>query len=175
MLLAPFVKRSVRKLEEQYENDPDSLPEEVRASMYFTRLDDKAYEELKAGDLKRAETLAAELVKVSREFEGHWNYGNALHHGNTVLGLVAIKRGDIDNAVEYLSKSGNTPGSPQLDSHGPSFCLAIELLKHHRESEVLSYLSQIEKFWDFGYKHLPKWRADIEQGHVPANWKCLDY
>jgi hypothetical protein len=43
MLLTPFIKRSIHKLEEQYENDPKSLPEEICESNYFTRLTDQAH------------------------------------------------------------------------------------------------------------------------------------
>jgi hypothetical protein len=43
MLLTPFIKRSMHKLEEQYENDPKSLPEELCESSYFIRLTDQAH------------------------------------------------------------------------------------------------------------------------------------
>ena len=125
MLLSPLVRRSVRKSEEKYENDPGSLPEEVRRNMYFTRLDNEAYNELKNGNYDSEVSLAKELLKISSEFKDNWNYGNAIHHANTILGLVEVKKGDIDSAENFLSESGNTPGSPQLDSHGPSFCLAM--------------------------------------------------
>lgn len=175
MLLSPLVHRSVRKLEEQYENDPESLPEEVRRSMYFTRLDDKAYEELKNGNYSSAENLAKELLKISGEFKDNWNYGNAIHHSNTILGLIEIKKGNIDNAAKFLMKSGDTPGSPQLDSHGPSFCLAMELLLNNRSEDVLKYLSKVERFWEFGYKNLPKWKELIKKNDIPESWQRLQY
>ncbi len=62
MLLSPLVRRSMNKLEDQYANDPESLPSEIRESMYFTRLGKKAYEELRAENIKRAELLAKELL-----------------------------------------------------------------------------------------------------------------
>lgn len=175
LLLSPLVLRSVRKLEEKYENDPESLPEEVRRSMYFTRLDDKAYEELKNGNYDLAESLAKELLKISSEFKDNWNYGNAIHHSNTILGLVEIKKGNIDKAVKFLRKSGDTPGSPQLDSYGPSFCLAMELLLHDRSEDVLNYLSQVDRFWEYGYKELPKWIEVIKKDDIPESWQRLQY
>lgn len=175
LLLSPLVRRSVRKLEEQYENDPESLPEEVRRSMYFARLDDQAYEELKNGNYDSAENLANELLKISGEFKDNWNYGNAIHHSNTILGLIEIKKGNIDNAANFLIKSGDTPGSPQLDTHGPSFCLAMELLLKDRSEDVLNYFSQVERFWEYGYKKLPKWIEVIKNDEIPESWQRLQY
>jgi len=175
LLLAPLVRRTTRKLEEQYENDPDSLPDEVRRDMHFTRLDDKAYAELKKGNYDLAVKYAKDLLKVARDFKDHWNYGNAIHHANTILGLVAIKHDNVEKAVAYLNKAGKTPGSPQLNSFGPSFCLAVELLLKNRNSDVLDYLSQIDKFWDFGYKKIPSWRRAIESNDIPDAWQRLNY
>ena len=130
LLLAPLIRMKMKKLDEQYENNPESLPKEIRRDLDFTRLDEKAYEELLNGNYDVAEGLAKKLLKLSKEFKGHWNYGNALHHANTILGLVAVKRCNWLEAKKRLNKSGKTPGSPQLDSHGPNFCLAMELLLH---------------------------------------------
>jgi hypothetical protein len=87
----PLVKRSMRRFEEQYENDPDSLPEEIRESMYFTRLKEQARIALLNGKYENAAKLATEQIKLATRFKEHWNYGNAIQHGNTILGLVAIK------------------------------------------------------------------------------------
>jgi len=175
VLLSPLVRRSVRKLEEQYENDSTSLPEEIRRSMHFTRLDDKAYAELKKGKYDLAEKLATELLEISSEFKDNWNYGNAIHHSYTILGLVEIRKGNIDNAAKFLKRSGDTPGSPQLDSHGPSFYLAMELLLNDRNEDVLNYLSQVERFWEYGYRDLPKWIEVIKKDDIPESWQRLQY
>ncbi len=175
MLLAPIFLRKMRKLEKQYENDPDSLPEEVRKSMYFTKLDDRAYEELEKGNYDLAKKLAKELLNLSNDFKDNWNYGNAIHHANIILGLISVKEGNVGKAVGYLKESGKTPGSPQLDSHGPSFCLAMELILLDRNDDVLDYLSQVEVFWEYGYKVLPEWRKTIESNDIPDNWQRLKY
>ena len=81
--------------------------------------------------------LAAGEYEKSREFadlilqdnEPGWNFGNYLHHGNIVLGMIALSQDDIEGAGSYLLIAGSTPGSPQLDSFGPDFVLAKKLLE----------------------------------------------
>ncbi|MES9828409.1 MAG: tetratricopeptide repeat protein [Candidatus Thiodiazotropha sp.] len=175
LLLAPFVKRSMKKLEGQIENDPESVPEHIRKYHAFTKMDDQAYEELKSGNYDEARSISTELLKVAEQYKDDWNYGNALHHGNTVLGLIAIKEGKIDQAIKYLRKSGNVEGSPQLDSFGPSRCLAMELLLKDRNHEVIEYLESVESFWEHGYKELPKWIKIIRSGEIPETWQRLKY
>jgi hypothetical protein len=175
MLLTPLFKRSARWLEEQYENNPDSLPEEVRESMYFTRLKDQAYKALKSGEYENAGKLATEQIKLAAKFKGHWNHGNAIHHGNTILGFVALKNRDLEQAEKYLLKSAKIEGSPQLDTHGPCFSLAMELMVKGRKETVLQYLSSVEEFWEYGFKCLPKWRGDVKNGEIPDGWSRLEH
>jgi hypothetical protein len=67
-----------------------------------------------------------------------------------VLGLVALRQGSVANAKQYLLESGKTTGSPQLDSFGPDFTLAKELLQKGERETVLEYLSLCRKFWKMG-------------------------
>lgn len=175
LLLAPLVKRSVRKLEEKMANDPESVSEEIRNYHYFTKLDNKAYEELKNGDYAKAKKSAKKLLDISKEYRDDWNYGNALHHSNTILGLLSIKEGRLEEAVTYLLRSADTPGSPQLGSYGPSTCLAMELLLKNKDDEVVRYLEKVESFWGMGYKELPLLLEDIRSGEIPEKWQRLKY
>ena len=79
--------------------------------------------------------------------EKDWNYGNVIHDANLILGRVALKKGNIEKAKYYLLEAGKTPGSPQLNSFGPSFILARELLEKGGKSTVLEYLDLVSKFW----------------------------
>ena len=65
----------------------------------------------------------------AQKIKSDWNYGNALHKGNIVLGRIALERGDIAGAKEHLLAAGQTPGSPQVGSFGPNTTLAKELLE----------------------------------------------
>lgn len=58
-----------------------------------------------------------------------WNSGNRIHHGNLILGRIALTQGDVAEAKTRLLAAGKTPGSPQLNSFGPNMMLAKELLE----------------------------------------------
>lgn len=114
-----------------------------------------------------ARNYAEELLETSKTNKNNWNYGNAVHDRNMVLGLLAINLGNINLVAEYLIKAGETPGSPQLDSFGPDLDLANELLKIGKKDEVLTYLNSIKKFWDMDGGLIDKWINEINNGKKP--------
>jgi len=171
LLLIPWAKRSMDKLDTQIENEPESVPEHLRNYHYFTKLDEKACQALKDGNLAKASQLAGELLELANGYRDDWNYGNAIHHANTILGLVAVKEGKLKEAVTHLQESADMPGSPQLDSCGPSTCLAMELLLKDKDDEVIKYLKSVDSFWDAGYKLIPEWVEDIRSGEIPEKWQ----
>ncbi len=84
-----------------------------------------------------------------------------------ILGLIALERGDSDAAANYLLQAGASPGSPQLDSFGPTLDLADRLLQAGRTEEVKIYLQSIQKFWDMDQGSVARWIEEIESGDVP--------
>ncbi len=44
------------------------------------------------GDTEDAELLAKELLQLAGRYRDDWYYGNALHNGHEILGLVHMKR-----------------------------------------------------------------------------------
>lgn len=137
-----------------------------------------------------AEALAIELLQLSETLPRTWNYGNAVHGGYQALGLVALARGDVEQAKTYLLKAGSTPGSPQLNSYGPRMILARELLKLGEKDTVRKYLKSVEKFmtreqprfdqYDWYHRALRdthirinQWKRDVEAGRIPTgnNWE----
>ncbi len=58
----------------------------------FYRLDKLAKAAFKAGELEKAARYADESLKVAARFPKDWNYGNAIHHANNVLGRIAHQR-----------------------------------------------------------------------------------
>src|SRR5262249_2765955 len=102
-----------------------------------------------------------------------WNYGNAVHHGNLVLGLVALRKDKLEDADAFLLKAGETPGSPPLNSFGPNMYLAQELLKKGRKEAVIKYLNLCKKFWN--RPELSRWIDDVEAGKSPAFGANLRY
>src|SRR5205807_946215 len=101
---------------------------------------------------------AHKCVSLAFSFGDDWNDGNAVHNGNSILGRIALKRGDKEEAKHYLRLAGATPGSPQLDSYGPQMELAHELLLLGEDDAVIAYLEACKKFWD----------SDCEEGQLTA-------
>jgi len=122
---------------------------------------------LKAGANEKAGVYAAELLAGADSDKKGWNYGNAIHDGHTVLGLVALRRDDVAGAREQLLDAGKTPGSPQLNSFGPNMTLASELLKRGESGVVLDYFESCRAFWKMGGTQLDSWGAAVRKGETP--------
>jgi tetratricopeptide (TPR) repeat protein len=139
------------------------------------RLVDLAKSAYEAGEVEKAKTYAGELLKAGTKDPQNWNYGNAIHHGNNVLGRIALQAGQIPQADDYLLKAADTPGSPQLDSFGPNMCLAKELLEAGQKDTVLQYFEACRKFWKNGGRQLDDWTALVKDGKVPLFGANLRY
>jgi tetratricopeptide (TPR) repeat protein len=131
-----------------------SLPGATLAAMHLERY-------------AQAEELANENLRLAPSYKDNWNYGNAIHAAHTVLGLVALQNGNVQLAIGELKKSGETPGSPQLDTFGPSMQLAKALLQRGETATVLGYLQQCRTFWVMGTVWLDIWEDKINSGHIP--------
>jgi len=120
-----------------------------------------------AGQPDKAATYATELLQLAELHSHDWNYGNAIHDGNLVLGLVALRSDDIAGAKTYLLAAGKTPGSPQLNSFGPNMKLAKALLEKGERDAVLEYFSLCRTFWKLGGARLDSWSAAVRSGVTP--------
>lgn len=147
----------------------------VQGDERFYQLDRVAKTALDAGQEGKAENYATELLRMAEERKGDWNYGNAVHHGNIVLGRIALRLGDVTGAKEHLAAAGKTPGSPQLDSFGPSMTLAKELLAKGEREAVLSYFENCAKFWEMGRDQLQSWTKTVKEGGIPDFGPNLRY
>jgi len=116
---------------------------------------------------EEAETYALELLDLAQSLERDWNYGNAIHDGNMVMGRLALVHGDAEEAKRRLLEAGKTPGSPQLSSFGPNMSLAQDLLAVDEREAVIEYLRQCLEFWELGREKLKDWIALIEGGRRP--------
>jgi hypothetical protein len=123
---------------------------------------------LKAGRSAEAGKLAKELLSVTPKYKGGWNYGNAIHDGNQVLGQIALAAGDFEVVEMHLLASVESKGSPQLNSFGPSMTVANGLLARGGQAAVLRYLERCQTFWTSGKDRLAEWMADIKAGRQPA-------
>lgn len=152
---------------ERYKNAVERLAQPEIDEQRFYALTEAAKWALAFGSEDAAEDFARELLELAELFPNDWNYGNAVHHGHAVLGRVAARRGNLDEAKRRLIEAGNTPGSPQLDTFGPSMSLALELLNLGEREAVLGYLKACRKFWSPGHAQLSQWEAQIREGKVP--------
>ena len=133
----------------------------------FYALPNAAYAAFHLEQFDLARNLAQRALDMAPGYPRNWNHGNAIHAGHTVLGLLALRDGDVVAAAEELKKSGETPGSPQLGSFGPSMHLAKELLKLGQFEPVREYFRQCRKFWKMGDTWLDLWNKKIDAGEVP--------
>ena len=133
-----------------------------------------AVEHLKQGNVEEARKLAEELAALTPKFPNDWNYGNAIQDANQVLGRIALIEGRVEDAKDYLLKSGDTPGSPQLNSFGPNMTLAKELLEEGETDVVLEYFDLCRNFWDMHSGDLDTWERQVKAGKTPDWYMSLD-
>lgn len=133
----------------------------------FYNLDDKITEAYQANDFGKVQELAKENLELAEVYRCNWNFGNAIHNTNRVLGLVSLKSGDFDTAADYLLKAGKSTGSPQLNTFGPELDLANELLQLGKVVAVKAYLKDIKSFWEMNDGQVDTWLAEIEKGEKP--------
>jgi tetratricopeptide (TPR) repeat protein len=133
----------------------------------FVRLDRAAFGFLTVGDIESAFSAAKESLDLAARYKSSWNYGNAIHNGNAVLGLVALGRGEFERAKAYLRAASGTIGSPQLGSFGPNMRLAKALLKAGEFEAVSDYLECCSSFWKSGEDWLSVWKEKLARREIP--------
>jgi hypothetical protein len=130
---------------------------------------------LAASETAKAKSYAVELLKQAAMLRDDWNYGNAIHVGNIVLGQIAVASKDLAEAKRRLLEAGKTPGSTQLSSFGPEMLLAKELLEKGEREVVLNYLDLCDKFWSRHADRLEQWRTAVKKGEMPDFRSNLGY
>jgi Flp pilus assembly protein TadD len=144
-------------------------------SSRFARINSLMTSAFDAGELEKAAGYAHASLEMAPRFHDNWNYGNAIHHGNIVLGRIALRQGNMRQAEALLLKAGATPGSPQLDSFGPNMTLAKELLEKGERDTVLQYFALCRKFWQMGGKDLDAWTRRVKTNRMPDFGANLRY
>jgi peroxiredoxin len=142
------------------------LPGDPRERWYL--LGDLAKARFAMGATAKASEAASELLNQAAKYPDDWNYGNAIHWGNIVLGRIALKDGGTEEAAKRLIAAGGTKGSPQLDSFGPDWELARDLANKGERTAVLEYIELCRKFWKLERGALDYWSAAIRDGGVPS-------
>jgi hypothetical protein len=133
----------------------------------FYALPAAAKKALENGETEKARKLATELLGRASEHSDDWNCGNAIHHGNLVLGRIALAKGDVAEAKKRLLAAADTKGSPQMNSFGPNMQLAKELLAKGEKDVVLQYFERCAIFWKMGGDRLATWTEEVRKGKTP--------
>ena len=126
-------------------------------------------------DYSAAESYAKEMLSLSNIFKENWNYGNAIHDGNMVLGIKALVDKDINLAKKYLIKAGLAPESPQIHVYGPYMLLADGLLNAGEDAVVISYLESLKSSWIDNDGRIESWIASIKGGVKPYFGRNLPF
>ena len=137
-------------------------------------LKDLAKTAFDADETDKAGKYAEQMLQEANLQRKDWNRGNDIFFGNLILGRLALKAGDIEQAKHFLIESGKTPGSPQLNSFGPNMTLAKGLLEKGQTEVVLEYFDLCAKFWRY-QPRLGEWTAAVKQGTIPDFGANLDY
>lgn len=172
----------MHELELRFPRSPEQVLTDLEQSLEgapplerFLHLPQLAIAALQAGDLNKATAYARESLDSSAQPKSLQRNGNGVHDGNMVLGLVALKGGDIAAARQYLLEAGKTVGSPTLNSFGPNMTLAKGLLDAGERDVVLDYFAECRVIWKLGSKQLDDWSATIRGGGLPEFGANLVY
>ncbi len=152
--------------ESEFSWNPNNRYVTPRLSRFYS-VGDELTAAYKSNDFAKAKTLANEYAELASVYRCNWNYGNAIHDLNRVLGLISLSTGDIDTAAKYLEKAGKSTGSPQLNTFGPELDLANQLLQRGKVDAVKAYLKDIKSFWEMNNGQVDTWLAEIEKGGKP--------
>lgn len=170
-------KEMMQKALEQYEKAASfTYVARDRASL----LSDLAETAFGADDMEKAEAYALELLEKAGTKEGPWDYGSAVHTGNIILGRIALKKGDINEAEAFLLNAIAIPESDVFDHYYLDFTLARDLWRKGEKDTVIEYLELCRKFWEDPI--LERWikmvKADIEPDFshrwLPDDWETSD-
>jgi beta-lactamase regulating signal transducer with metallopeptidase domain len=145
------------------------------ANSRFYNLDYLAKMAFSAGNMAKARAYATEFLQQAEQNKSSWAYGNAINHGNVILGRIALREGRLDAAKKHLLAAGATKGSPQLNSFGPNMALAKELLEKGERETALEYFKLCGTFWKLGADKLDRWAKEVNAGLAPDFGGALNY
>jgi hypothetical protein len=127
--------------------------------------------------MTKAGLYANELLDAGMKPGNEKRRGTAVHHGNLILGRIALKQGRKESAKAFLIEAGRSSGGGTLGSFGPNMALAKELLEAGEKAAVIEYLRLCKSFWDYDRKKgtLDRWIKTIRAGGTPEFGPNLIY
>jgi hypothetical protein len=140
-----------------------AMTEETHVEIPYAAAD--AYRDNRLDDLN---FLLDQWVTLSiDQYSGH--YGDALFMRHTYNGLMALDKGDVQQAKRELLMAGKSPKAGVISSFGPNMSLAKRLLEAGEQETVLLFLKYCKGFWFFPCRLFfsRKWKGDILAGKIP--------
>lgn len=122
---------------------------------------------LMAGHDQKARDYATRLLQRAEPPAEKNQHGYAIHEGNRILGQLALRSGDVETAKQHLLRAAATPGSPSLNTFGPSLTLASDLLAKGERDAVVAYLELCSRFWEGRSEAIARWISEIRAGRSP--------
>ncbi len=116
-----------------------------------------------------AEIQANKLIELRKNNMNDDLYIFGIHDSYQVLGRIALKKGDLTKAKDFLAQSLKVKKTPALEHRGPRFTLARELLEKGEKKAVLDYFDQAQKIWigEGAQDELNKMREEVKAGRIP--------
>jgi hypothetical protein len=118
-----------------------------------------------AGKIFEAKEYAEELRMITPNYKDNWYYDEAIHVYNIVLGRVAVKQEQIEEAKKYLIEAGKTPNPESLNDTDMS--LAKDLIRIGEYEVAAKFISICKPFWGFKKHVLRKWLLLLKKGKKP--------
>ncbi len=112
----------------------------------------------RAGEAEWARAFGIELLAVAGDD------AEAAHHAHGVLGLAALRRGDVPAARDHLERS---VGEQDVGVLGPDTTLARELLAAGQREAVVRFLRQCARVSTSGAGYAEQWAEQVESGREP--------
>jgi TonB family protein len=137
-----------------------------------TALSQLAKSALRADAIDKATMYATQLLRLPPK---DYDYGQAVHDGNMVLGVVSLRQGNVNQAKHYLVEAGKTSGSSLISQFGPNMLLAKGLLEKGERDAVIEYFQACKAFWKDGATQLDEWTAAVRGGGMPSFSVSLIY
>jgi tetratricopeptide (TPR) repeat protein len=119
-----------------------------------------------AGEHARARIAAEEMFRISLTDA---NPADTLHAAHTILGRLALKEGNIEEAKRCLAAAAEAIVTKAgVFAPGPrELWLAHELLERGERTAVIEYLQRCSAVWQDPWHRADIWTSAIERGEVP--------
>ncbi len=119
------------------------------------------------GSAAEGERLANEALQLAAKYPDNLVTLDALNQAHTVLGLVALKKGDLFSAKLELMQSISDRPSPILNSFGPKLELAAALLARGERQTVLEFLDECARDYPGTAETMHRRRDLVAAGQTP--------